>query len=59
MAEDIRLTAKLTVPEAPHRRAWGGILVKAKKEGLIKKVGFKSTTNPAAHCALAGVWEKV
>lgn len=58
MTEDVRKASTGLIPEPPHDRAWGGIIRKAAISGLIKKVGYRSVTNPQAHCANASVWEK-
>lgn len=54
MAEDLRYDSKL--PEPPSKRAWGGIMVRAAKSGLIYRVGFRAVKNPKAHCANASLW---
>lgn len=58
MTEDMRLASIGTVPAPPSLRAWGGIIMRAAKAGLIKKTGFKTVKNKKAHCANAGVWKK-
>lgn len=60
-AEEIRSYAAIddNFPLPPHERAWGGVIRKAAFEGLITKVGIKSTRNPKAHCANSTVWIKV
>lgn len=60
-AEEIRSYAAIDdeFPLPPHERAWGGVIRKAAFEGLIKKIGIKSTRNPKAHCANSTVWQKV
>jgi hypothetical protein len=57
LGEDVRRFA-VDVPIPPSKRAWGGVLVRAARLGLIKKVGFKETTNPLAHRTPATLWEK-
>jgi len=59
MAEDIRLASAGYVPEPPSKRAWGGIIARAAKAGLIRRVGFASVKNAKAHCTPASVWEAV
>jgi len=54
MAEDLRYESKL--PEPPSRRAWGQIMLRAAKSGLIYRVGFRAVKNPKAHCANASLW---
>lgn len=56
MAEEVRLASKGQVPEPPSKRAWGAIIVRAVKKGLIKRLGYKSVKNPTAHCAIVSVW---
>ena len=58
MAEDVREAAKNYVPEPPSKRAWGAVIVRAKKEGLIKSIGFRSVSNSKAHRTPASLWIK-
>lgn len=59
MAEDVRTASIGFVPEPPSKRAWGGIIVRAAKQGLIQKVGFRNVKNAKAHCTPAAVWESL
>lgn len=57
MCEHVRAFARENLlPEAPSSRAWGSIIVRAVKEGLIVQVGFSKVSNPRAHNANAAVW---
>ena len=56
MAENVREAAANIVPEPPSKRAWGGVLVRAAKEGLIIKMGFRNVKNARAHCTPATLW---
>ena len=56
MAEDLRSASVDEVPIPPSKRAWGGIVVRASKAGLIKRVGFSNVKNPKAHATPATVW---
>ncbi|RTK93082.1 hypothetical protein EKI60_06610 [Candidatus Saccharibacteria bacterium] len=47
------------LPEPPSLRSWGGVVLKAAKDGLIRKVGTKETMNPLAHNAIANLWVKI
>lgn len=58
MAEEVRVASLETIPAPPSNRAWGGIILKAARAGLIRQVGFRSVKNPRAHCAIVGVWCK-
>jgi hypothetical protein len=57
-AEDVRNWAR-HVPPAPNLRAWGNVMVRAAKEGLIKAVGYERVNNPLAHSTPATVWSAV
>lgn len=58
LAEEVRTLAEDSgeVPHPPSKRAWGGIIKRAKTEGLIKSLGIKQVTNPKAHQAYATHW---
>lgn len=57
LAEDVRNEAKGIVPDPPSKRAWGGVIVRAKKEGYIVSIGFKQVSNPKAHRTPATLWK--
>ena len=57
MAEDMRASALLVVPNPPSNRAWGSVIVRLSRNNKISRVGYKSTMNRRAHCAVATVWE--
>lgn len=56
-AEDIRMWAK-QVPPAPSARAWGSVMLKAARMGLIRSVGYATVDNPLAHGTPATLWVK-
>jgi len=57
-AEDVRNWAQ-HVPPAPSNRAWGSVILKAAKAGIIKAVGYERVNNPQAHATPATVWAVV
>lgn len=59
MVEEMRQASTGIVPAPPSLRAWGGIIVRAAKAGLIKKTGFRNVKNIKAHCTPATVWAKI
>lgn len=56
MAEDVRVASEGIVSEPPSKRAWGAIFVLAKKNKIIKSIGFCSVKNPKAHRTPATLW---
>lgn len=59
LAEDVREYAQMSsLPVPPSNRAWGGVMVRARNAGMIRRVGFAQVKNARAHCANAGLWEK-
>lgn len=58
MCEDYRASCKGVVPDPPSLRAFGGIITKAKRRGLIKRIGIRPVKNPKAQMANATVWHK-
>jgi hypothetical protein len=58
MCEDFRASCKGVVPDPPSLRAFGGIIMKAKKRGLIQRIGIRSVKNANANCANAAVWQR-
>ena len=60
MAEDVRKFSQSTyfLPEPPNLRAWGGIMRRAQRAGLIRAIGTRKVVNPTAHCANATLWIK-
>lgn len=60
MAEELREWAHKTgLPMPPSARAWGAVIVTARKQGLIKHAGYRNVENPKAHRTPASVWIKV
>lgn len=59
-AEDVRAFAKARgLEDAPSARAWGGVIVRARRMGVIKFVGYENVKNKLAHATPAAVWEAV
>lgn len=55
--EDFRMWCNDKIEQPPSLRAFGGIIMKAAKAGLINKVGIEAVSNVKAHMANAGIWE--
>ncbi len=59
MAEDVRKYAHAHgLEEPPSNRAWGGVIVRASKNGIIHQIGFGLTKNPLSHRTPANLWKK-
>ncbi len=59
MAENFREYAeKQGLEEPPSKRAFGGVITRAKSMGWIKSIGFGLTHNPLAHRTPASLWIK-
>lgn len=60
LGEQVRYYAEAKkLEEPPSLRAWGSVMVRAAKSGLIKKVGYGQVTNPKAHRANSSQWEVI
>lgn len=59
MVEEVRESSKGIVPIPPSTRAWGGIVVRASKAGVIERKGFQNVKNAKAHCTPATLWKVI
>jgi len=57
MVEEMRKEAEGFVPVPPSKRAWGAIIKKLKKNGLVEHNGYRQVKNPLAHMANATLWK--
>lgn len=60
MLEEVRMKAEdiNVVPPPPSKRAWGAIILKARKNNLVSRCGYGQVINPSAHRANATIWQK-
>lgn len=60
LAEDVRAWAHKSegLEEPPSKRAWGSVIVKARKLKIIHNAGFGKVKNPHAHQANAALWSR-
>lgn len=58
--EDIILKAEQlnAIPKPPDDRAFGAIILKARREGLIKSIGISPRKKPAGHMGFTADWIK-
>lgn len=60
MTEDVRVWSHENgLEKPPSARAWGAVMTKAKKAGLIESIGYGTVKNPKAHATPATLWRKV
>ena len=59
MVEDVREASKGIIPTPPSTRAWGGVVVRASRAGVIRRKGFQNVKNAKAHCTPATLWETI
>lgn len=58
MAEDFRADVKGLLPEPPTNRAYGSVVLRASREGLIRKVGHGTVKSATAHRCFASIWQR-
>jgi len=56
MTEEVREAAEGMIDEPPSKRAWGAVILRAAKAGLIHRVGYKQTNNKKSHKTPASLW---
>lgn len=44
------------LPDPPHPNAWGGLLARARRRGLIRPIGYTISTRPSRHGSIVRVW---
>jgi len=60
MTEDVRKSAESQgFPIPPSKRAWGAVMVKAKKQGAIHSLGMVRKSSDESHGTPAVLWEKL
>ncbi len=59
MTEEVRAWAyERGLPEPPNHRAWGPVMKKAERAGIITHAGTGLVSNPQAHRTPAALWVK-
>ena len=54
--EDVRQASVGIIPQPNDKRAWGSVIKKAQRLGLVKNVGYEAVSNPKANGTPASVW---
>lgn len=47
------------VLEPPDRRAWGGVVKKAVRTGMLRRCGFVQATDPRVHMNIVALWQSL
>ncbi len=45
------------LPFPPDKRAWGAVMIRAARAGLIAKIGYTTALDPKVHCNPVTLWE--
>lgn len=58
MTEDVRMAADrgTYVPPAPDARAWGAVILRAKRLGWLVHAGYAPNKDPSCHGSPKSVW---
>lgn len=59
--EDVRMAAEkagdLAVP--PDKRAWGSVVARAVRAGVLRRSGFVTARDPKVHCNNIALWQSL
>ena len=57
-AEDVRACCQgITVDEPRDRRAWGHIMLRGARDGIIRKSGYREHKDPSRHNGISITWK--
>ncbi len=60
LGEDVRVWAhKQGLPYPPKACAWGAVMVRASKDRIIARAGYRTTRIPPQHAKPAVLWESL
>lgn len=45
-----------SVPQPPHSNWWGVLIARMKAKGLIRRIGYRTSTRPEANGRVVAVW---
>jgi len=58
-SEDIKIQADIRgLPRPPEPRAWGAVIQRAARDGIIRKVGWADSTSRTCHCRPMQLWTR-
>lgn len=60
-SEDVRTAAYATeaVPTPPNERAWGGVFMRAARNGVLLRDGYDTARDPKVHCNVVTRWKSL
>jgi hypothetical protein len=57
-SEDVRQLAEgKGFPVPPDKRAWGAIMLRGARAGIMTKIGWAPASDPKVHCNPVSLWE--
>lgn len=54
--EQVRMAFAGVLPDPPSSRAWGAVVLKAARAGIVSRAGHTEAEDPAVHCNLVTLW---
>lgn len=60
-SEDVRTAAYASeaVPTPPNERAWGGVFMRAARNGVLLRDGYDTARDPKVHCNVVTRWRSL
>lgn len=58
LTEDVRRAAVGKLPDPPNLKAWGAVIIRAAKEGLIKNAGYRKAKHARSHQRPSTLWKR-
>jgi hypothetical protein len=46
------------MPQVPDKRAWGSLMARAAREGLIEPTGYRKTRSVSRHRGISTLWRR-
>lgn len=57
--EQVRMRVAGILPDPPTSRAWGAVVLRAARAGIIAKNGHAEAEDPAVHCNMVTLWRSL
>lgn len=54
--EQVRMAVAGKLPDPPTSRAWGSVVLRAARAGVVVRSGHTEAEDPAVHCNLVTLW---